>query len=335
MKTTLLDHLSLLCLTLAAAGCGGGGSSSSSVQPPDDVKAAAATQTVQQNSNCTALTPFYWEIGNATGKLASGTSAPGAPGQNEVLPIASASKWLYGAYVVEKRGAAGLSAQTDVPFLNFTSGYSNFGLPTCPSVGGSINDCLNSDNPLTGDPRGTLSPEDVGKFAYDSGHMQKHASNLGLGGFDATMLGQEVSSTLGISVGYSDAQPAASGRASAAEYAKFLRKILGGSLRIRSVLGAHKVCTWHDDASCSAVSSPTDSTSFHWHYSLGHWVEDDDANQAFSSAGAFGFYPWVSADLKLYGLIVRSETLSGEQQGFQSAKCGRLVRLAYQTGVAQ
>jgi hypothetical protein len=40
-----------------------------------------------------------------------------------------------------------------------------------------------------------------------------------------------------------------------------------------------------------------------WHHSVGHWVEDDPVvgDGAFSSPGAFGFYPWVDASRTHYG----------------------------------
>jgi hypothetical protein len=346
MKTTLFGHLSLIALTLAVTACGGGGSTASTPPPPDDTKVAAAIQTVQQNANCMALTPFYWEIGNATTKLAGGTggsSASGAPAETDLILIASSSKWLYSSFVVEKLRSSGASVSptADVPFLQFTSGYTNFGFPACPDSGGTIDQCLSALNGiggLTGIPKGTLSSENVGKFHYDSGHMEKHASNSGFGSYTGATLGTAVSQQLGITVNYADAQPAGSGQTSAAEYAKFLRKVLSGSLGIRALLGTNAVCTWHDAYSeaCSAVNSPTDGKGLHWHYSLGHWVEDDDpSNVAYSSAGAFGFYPWVSADLTLYGIIAREDIGSGGHQGFQSAQCGRLVRLAYKTGVAR
>ena len=55
---------------------------------------------------------------NATGSSLTYTAST-------VVNIASASKWLYGAYVVERRGAAGLSG-SDIKFLNFRSGYTSF-----------------------------------------------------------------------------------------------------------------------------------------------------------------------------------------------------------------
>jgi hypothetical protein len=343
IKLTQLEGLTLLAMTVIVASCGGGDDASQDVQPQRlvDRKVQAARQTVSKNAVCTALSPFYWEIGDKNGMVVSGTGGtpntdyPTAPSVSKPLQIASASKWLYGAYVLEQRGASGPDAINDVPFLNFTSGYTNFRLPVCPGSSGTIDQCLNSSVGNNGVPRGTLSPENVGKFFYDSGHLQRHASNIGLGDATGVALGSAVSQALGITLEYSDAQPAGSGIATAVEYTTFLRKILNRQLRISQYLGKNAVCTWHDRADCNAVTSPTDSTPFHWHYSLGHWVEDDDANRAFSSAGAFGYYPWVSSDQLLYGLIARQQSGTQQHEGFRSAECGRVVRLAYQTGVNQ
>ena len=53
------------------------------------------------------MQPFYWEIGDATTALAAGSTdaASGNPTYtaNTLMSIASASKWLYAAYV--PRGA--------------------------------------------------------------------------------------------------------------------------------------------------------------------------------------------------------------------------------------
>ena len=69
---------------------------------------------------------------------------------------------------------------------------------------------------------------------------------------------------------------------------------------------------------------------------MGHWVEDDPVtgDGTFSSAGAFGFYPWIDATKTYYGILAREDT-SGGGNGFPSAECGRNIRKAFVTGVAQ
>ena len=59
-------------------------------------------------------------------------------------------------------------------------------------------------------------------------------------------------------------------------------------------------------------------------------------NYAYSSPGSFGFYPWVDLDRKLYGVLARqTEAFTGNDEGYLSVQCGRLIRLAWKTGVAQ
>jgi hypothetical protein len=95
-------------------------------EPPTASSAAAATRTAQSNAMCVSIQPFYWEIGDAHAALASGSSTQ--PGGTPVTATtqwlyASASKWIYGMYVVQNRGGAANLTPADVRFLNFTSGY--------------------------------------------------------------------------------------------------------------------------------------------------------------------------------------------------------------------
>ena len=94
----------------------------------DQQRIQAATATAQNNSLCTAVRPFYWEIGDRTAALASGSvnssSSATVYTANSLMSVASASKWLYGSYVVQKR--AGALTQDDYKYLNFQSGYTNF-----------------------------------------------------------------------------------------------------------------------------------------------------------------------------------------------------------------
>jgi len=308
-----------LC-TLLLAACGGGasgGAESPVLQTVTDAdRMAAAIATVNHNAKCDVATmgPFYWEIGDRTGMKASGTVGVGAPLASTVMSIASASKWVYAAYVVQKVGVR----DGDVPFLNFTSGYSLFGLPSC-RPNDTVGSCLAGND--------FQSPQTIGKFYYDGGHMQHHAVyGMNLGDATKTALASEISATIGDIGSYSQAQLAGSIRTSAGVYAAFLQRILKGELAIGAVLGSHKVCT--NPATCaSAVSSPIPGED--WSYSLGHWVEDDPVrgDHAFSSAGAFGFYPWIDSSKALYGIVARSSTEANA--GYHSAQCGRLIRQAW------
>jgi hypothetical protein len=78
-----------------------------------------------------------------------------------------------------------------------------------------------------------------------------------------------------------------------------------------------------------------------WQYSLGHWVEDDPdvGDGAFSSPGAFGFYPWIDAQKRFYGILARVDVLNAGSidltkiSSISSVRCGRLIRKAWLTAL--
>lgn len=316
--------------------------------PPTAGSIAAATATAANNALCTAIEPFYWEIGNATSALASGSlGTPTVLAANRVS-IASASKWIYGTYVVQKRGGVANLTSEDVNFLNFTSGYTNMGSDTTsatctPPLSGadSINYCLTlsgANGPFNG-----INQSTVGVFDYDSGHEENHAGQFQpeINALDAKDLGPAIVSGLGLtnSVNLLYTQPLLAGGvfASANDYTPMLRAILSGQLLMHDALGTSPVCAWSVGIGCNAASSPVITEK--WHYSIAHWVEDDASKNndgAFSSPGAFGFYPWIEAQKNYYGVISREvATGGGVQNGVASAQCGALIRHAWDTGTEQ
>jgi hypothetical protein len=314
-----------LCLTLAA--CGGGGSDPATppnTAPTEAQRIAAATSTAQSASNaCAAIQPFYWEVGNSAAARASGSVGGATYTGATSMNIASASKWLYGAYVVQRQGAA-LTAD-DIKYLNFRSGYTSF---TLCLPGNTVDQCVNRAN------NGVYTAANDGRFDYGGGHMQKHASLLGLGALDNAGLAAELQRELGSDIGMSYSQPQLAGGvvSTAADYARFLRKLLGGSLRLGAALGSQPVCT--NPLTCTTANYTPVPSNESWHYSLGHWVEDDPlvGDGAFSSAGAFGFYPWIDAGKTIYGIVARE---AQQGSGADSAYCGRLIRKAWLSGTAQ
>lgn len=331
-----LDHaasrrlgLLLACTALTLTACGGGGPDAGSPgvpspPPPNNAaRIAAATATAQSAGNaCAAIRPFYWEIGDRSAALASGAVGGSAYGPVTTMNIASASKWLYGAYVVQRRGGA--PTAEDIKHLTFRSGYTRFAICL---PGQTVDGCLNYLN------NGVYVSASDGRFDYGGGHMQKHASLIGLGALNNASLAAELRGQLGIDIAltFSQPQPAGGVVSTPADYARFLRKLLGGSLALGGLLGSQAVCT--NPLTCpTADSTPVPGTES-WHYSLGHWVEDDPqvGDGAFSSAGAFGFYPWIDAARTHYGIVAR-EAAAGS--GEASANCGRLIRKAWVTGVA-
>jgi len=316
------------------AGCGGGDSAATppAGSPGVAQRAAAVKATAESASNaCRPIRPFYWEIGDATAALASGSTdaAGGMPTYTAAttMPIASATKWLYGAYVAEKRSGS-LSA-SDIRFLHFRSGYVSFDAFGSCTASMTVDGCLNAGR------NGDYTASSDGKFHYDGGHMQKHASLDGLGALDAAALAAELRSRLGNDIGLAFSAPQLGGGAvtTAADYARFLRKLLGGQLRLGSQLGAHAVCA--DPATCAdALYSPSPAGE-RWQYAIGHWVDADPVvgDGAFSSTGAFGFHPWIDARRISYGVIARRALLANA--GVASVACGRLLRRAWASGTAQ
>jgi hypothetical protein len=299
---------------------------------PASLQAAqAAAQAAAQGPACTAARPFYWELGNAQGVQASGQVGEDAPAADTEMPIASASKWVYGAWVVERK--QGQLTPQDIDFLHFQSGYTRFRscLPF-QSVGSCAKRLRNG--------RGEPDPATAGHFSYNGGHMQQHAVLMGLGELGPSELAQTIRQGLPAlgpqwAFSYGQAQLAGGGHSSATAYGQFLRAILRGELKMADALGQHAVCT--NPRTCpSALKTPIPEQES-WHYSIGHWVEDDPVvgDGAFSSPGAFGFYPWISADRSTYGIVARASHrhLGDEDEeqrpSIQSVSCGRAIRAAW------
>ncbi len=318
------------------AACGGGGGGESPVAPSpgpgpsgltDQQRVAPATATAQSDTNaCAPIRPFYWEIGDPSAVLASGSvpssTSPVVYTRTTMMSIASASKWLYSTYVAEKRG--GVLSADDYRFLNFASGYTNF--TTC-DPGQTVAAC-----DATG-TNGVYTAANDGKFLYDGGHMERHAVLFGLGALDNAGLAAEIKSELGPQGNLLYTQPQLAGgvATSAAAYASVLRKMLAGQLRMGAMLGTHAVCT--NPRTCpTALGAPIPLVES-WHYSIGHWVEDDPnvGDGAYSSAGAFGFYPWIDASKTWYGILARA----AQAGALDSVDCGRIIRKAWVTGQAQ
>jgi hypothetical protein len=326
-------HLVLGATAALMTGCGGGGDGTAAAPAMSLAQRSEATRsTANSGTNaCSSIKPFYWEVGDRTATLAAGStdSASGTPtfSATTVMSIASASKWIYAAYVAEKR--AGVLSAADVKFLHFHSGYVSFDAFGSCGLTDTVDSCLNNGR------NGDYTASSDGKFNYDGGHMQKHASLDGLGGMNSVALATEVRRLLGtdIVLTYSQPQPAGGVVTTAADYARFLRKVLGNSLRLNALLGTSAVCT--NPVNCSlAVSTPTPRGES-WMYSIGHWVDADPTlgDGSFSSTGAFGFHPWIDASKTTYGVLARRTTLPGG--AFDSAACGRLLRKAWATGTAQ
>lgn len=296
-----------------------------------DSRIQAAETVAAENALCTQIEPFYWEIGDKKAGIVSAAQGRNAPDANTNMEIASASKWIFGAYVVQKRN--GNLSQVDIEALNMRTGYTSLKYSRCvrllPSRKKSetVGECFDAGK------NNQFNVENKGKFFYNGGHFQKYAAvDLNLKDKNNETLANEVIRELGIDFSFTFGSPQLAGgvNTSAAEYAKFLRAILSEKLIISRLLGADAVCT-NPNFCPAAVSTPIPK-DIQWNYSLAHWVENDPktGDGSFSSAGAFGFYPWIDASKTYYGIVARKVT--GKKSAIQSAQCGNLIRKAFITG---
>ena len=351
------------CVLIACSGGGGsssvssgssssGDSTGSTTQLSIQQRSDAATKTATTNQACTSITPFYWEIGDKNGLLASGNggdNSTATPNAGTAMLIASASKWIFSTYAVEKRN--GVLSVSDLKLLNFESGYTNFS--SCSSFS-TVSSCLSEPGNLGG-TNGDYFPATDGRFFYNGGHMQMLASNLGLGPDYNPGLASDIESIVGsdIAISYIEPQLAGGVRTTPTVYAKFLRNMLSAKYaHMFNLLGSNAVCTHTNSADCpSALYSPVnqsvpgpsnDVSDEKWHYSLGHWVEDDPVlgDGSFSSPGRFGFYPWIDKSKTYYGILARYDPIhvgitDPKQASYiTSVDCGRLIRSAWINGKA-
>jgi len=307
----------------APAGNADAGTDSAGGPPSLEARKNAAAQSVADNALCKRLPAFYWEIGDVSGPLASGAVGAKFTAQTP-MAIASASKFVFGAYVVER--FKGDLSKLDASAMRMLSGYTSLDYNSCLGSK-SVSACLGAAS------NSTHTAANVDHFFYNGGHFQKYAVDLGLGNDDNAALAAHIKEQVGpdLSFTYGSPQLAAGITTSPTDYAVFLRKILAGTLAIKDHLGEQPVCTL--PSSCpTAKYSPAAAA---WHYSYGHWVEDDPAtgDGAFSSPGAYGFYPWIDASKTYYGIVARFALTA--QAYLESAECGVVVRKAFLTGTAQ
>ncbi|KAJ3347457.1 hypothetical protein HDU91_006779 [Kappamyces sp. JEL0680] len=242
------------------------------------------------------------------------------------MKVASASKWIYGSFVVEKNSPL---SDADVQALTMRAGYTSFSYDACELIKGST-----VQNCFTIAKNDVLSPGEVGKFHYDGGNFQYHAvKQMNLGPLADGDLSNTINQGLRLndSISYDSPQLAAGVETTPKTYRSFLQAILAKRLKISSVLGSNAVCTNPKTCPTSSYTPVPDTES--WSYSLGHWVENDPAvgDGSFSSPGAFGFYPWVDASVRYYGILARYKIGPGGM-GSDSVACGRLIRQAWITG---
>ncbi|GEN12882.1 hypothetical protein SAMN05443572_103612 [Myxococcus fulvus] len=292
----------------------------------------AAFDTAHEALGCKSLGNFYWEIGTGTGPL-YGLSKGSGVTATTVMPIASASKWLYAGAYVESKGYANLTAD-EKKRLNFTSGYIDENTTLCDVAGTNVSTCYGASFKDV-----TYRPLHNGRYFYNGGHMQKLALDdmpLRRGTGIASVM-DWLNPLLGTTFPESDSDVAPAGgfSGSAAQYRVFLLKLLNNQTALATRLTVDAVPAGPGGTGVSF----TPWTAGEAYYGLGHWIEGERVGGTWtvtghSSAGAFGFYPWVNAARTRYMVLARLRQL-GSEEGEKSRACAQSIRTAYETGVAQ
>ncbi|RKH21798.1 hypothetical protein D7X74_00250 [Corallococcus sp. CA047B] len=340
-RTTFISACALLALDLIGCGTAGDAalepieeSSLGTSQAALTVYEQAALDTANTSASCAPLGNFYWELGNAAGALyaiprGSGVSA------TTVMPIASASKWLYAGAYVQSKGYANLTAD-EKKRLNFTSGYIDESTTLCGDAGTTVSDCY---GPAYKDV--SYRSLQNGRFFYNGGHMQKLAlDDIGARkGTGVASVMDWINARLGTTLPESDSDVAPAGgfSASAAYYRVFLMKLINNQYELSSKLNVDSVPAWEGGTNVSYTPWTAAGQAY---YGLGHWIEGETVSGVWtvtghSSAGAFGFYPWVNAARTRYMLLARSRQLGGDAEGEKSRVCAQAIRKAYELGVPQ
>jgi hypothetical protein len=296
---------------------------------PNETKIRAVNDTISATQACQALGDFYWEIGDKSARLTAGKKGT-TYDANTIVNLASSSKLPFAAYFLQRFGNPN---STQIQQLTMRSGYTNFIDVLC-LVQNTIGTCFSAPSPqfpINNQP----NAGDVGLFSYGSGHYQKLAVDAGLGNLTSSSLQSDMRSKLGSDTTVTvRSTSVASGLAMSGNgYGILLRKIMNNQLVIGNLMGSNKTCTQPQTCPTS-LNSPISTRT--WDYSLGHWVEHEpnSAPEAYSSVGYYGFYPWITADKLVYGLI-STENTSSTVAGVNATDCGRNMRKAWLTGVMQ
>jgi CubicO group peptidase (beta-lactamase class C family) len=270
---------------------------------------------------------FYLLIGNESG--VAYTFQKGSIAGSTSVQIASASKWPM-SVVIQRLLEEGIldehtRPQDIIPWwtsdpsdsrsritvyhlLTFQSGFND-------DVG-----CLNNQQ--------TISLEDCVKAIYDMGTQTEPGSAFYYGGNHMQVLGYMAENKTGIDWktlfstylteplgmvarygGSTNPRMAGGIFSSANDYAKMVR-----ALYLKTHLLPETIENMERDRTNVTIAySPAPGYGWEWHYAFGHWVEcnsstftpvcSTDEYHMRSSAGAFGFYPFIDRTHNYYGVL--------------------------------
>lgn len=291
------------------------------------LKINAVLDTIAATPACRRIGDFYWEIGDRNARLASGQVGK-AYTENTIVLLASASKLPFSAYFVQRFGNPDATQKQQ---MTMQAGYMYFVDALC-FVQPTIDGCFKAPSPLF-PSNSWQNPQEVGQFLYSGGNFQKVAVDAGLGRMTPAALEADMRKWLGSDIGVKVLYPGvASGLAMNAKgYATLLRKIMADELAISGLMGSNSTCTLPQ--TCPTASfTPMDW--YDWDYSIGHWIEREPNGpaEAYNSIGLLGFYPWITPDRQLYG-VISTANLDVANAGPNSLVCGKNMREAWLSGV--
>jgi hypothetical protein len=310
-------------------------------------KYQAAAKKTAAGRLCRSLQPFYWEIGTTQkievngsfGQADPRTGMPLGPRQQNL--VGSAGAFLASAFLIEQaleKQQKLTAAQIDL--LRLRSPHTAPDGTDCTHAL-TVKSCFGNMGGARKMESGKTYP-----FYFGAGHMQRLAMDLGLGDTFASHLRENFIDVFGrenyYGVSYVSARLFDGMRITPEGYARFLRDTMAGRNKMSGLLGSHTVCAY-DAGDCAAdvafTAAPADKR---WRYSLGHWVETDETRgrNSFSAFSREGYYVWISADKKHYGLVapLRPERMTknaARDLGIDTIDCGRAIREAFYTGIEQ
>lgn len=295
-------------------------------------RAAAATSAATADITSGGQ-PFYAAIysGNGT-KIWDGSFGASPPTTTTLAAVASVSKSLYAVWAAQHLTLG----STDWPYLTLTSGRDAMNGQQCQATSTETVDSCMITVGVGGIRYDTLNPLHVGKFAYDSAHMQYHADHFGgLSASTRSVLASGLRATF--SLGVSDltyTQPLLAGGVTCDPLALLTvcQNICNGTYNIKGLLQSNtftavNASTYFTDG--SVIGSPAPSTE-PWLYKWGFWVEP--GGQYYWMSGSFGTSVWIKSDFSQYGIVFRVADGTGGEMGVQSIRTGQSIRTAYNTG---
>lgn len=272
-------------------------------------------------------------LGDASGRRLTYTRGGASP--DEVLPTASAAKWLTSAVVLRLVEAGTLSledhpqdhlpwasddeadprsAMTLAQLLAFTAGF---------ELGPVGNSCVRTRDTTVDacarelyEDHFTFEPGST--FYYGPAGMKIAAAMVEstTGGTFQAAFREHIADVVGMSddarfglPSESNPNPAGGAELRATDYEALLLALSRGEILSASLEDMHADHTPAGEV--VLASSPADVTGYEWHYGLGNWLEcyserfdrSCEELRRVSSPGAFGMYPWLDLDDGRWGIV--------------------------------